>query len=314
MKLDEIRALVSIAQLGGVTRAAGTLNRSQPAVSRRIRQLEAALGSRLIEKVSGGIILTEAGRAFLPHAEAALAAVGDGIAAVHETRGATRGSVAIALVGTLAGTSVVEHVRRFARDNPDIRLELRTANSREVSDLVRRGEATLGLRYFSDPNPELVARVVAEERLVVVGAAAHRLAGRRDVKAQDLRGERWIGFPRRGDATASFARLLDRQLLAAGLDSAEIAAVDSLTAQKRIVEIGFGLALLPESSIQEELRLGTLAVLDAKRLRATIPVAAIHRRNGYLGGAAKALLALVSSAPITLRRTSTAIRSRRKRS
>lgn len=120
MKLDEIRALVSIAQLGGVTRAAGTLNRSQPAVSRRIRQLKAALGARLIEKVSGGIILTEAGRAFLPHAEAALAAIGDGIAAVHDRRGATRGSVAIALVGTLAGTSVVELVRRFAGDNPDV--------------------------------------------------------------------------------------------------------------------------------------------------------------------------------------------------
>jgi DNA-binding transcriptional LysR family regulator len=98
------------------------------------------------------------------------------------------------------------------------------------------------------------------------------------------------------------------------LDDAEIAAVDSLTAQKRIVEIGFGLALLPESSIQEELRLGTLAIIDVKQLRATIPVAAIHRRNGYLGGAAKALLALVSGAPITLRRTRMAAQSRRKRS
>jgi hypothetical protein len=72
--------------------------------------------------------------------------------------------------------------------------------------------------------------------------------------------------------------------------------------------------LLPESSIQEELRLDTLATIDVKQLRATIPVAAIHRRNGYLGGAAKALLALVSGAPITLRRTRMAARSRRKRS
>jgi DNA-binding transcriptional LysR family regulator len=313
MKLDEIRALVSIAQLGGVTRAAGNLNRSQPAVSRRIRQLEEALGARLIEKVSGGVILTEAGRAFLPHAEAALAAIGDGIAAVHDRQGATQGNVAIALVGTLAGTSVVEHVRRFARDHPNVRLELRTANSREVSDLVRRGEVTLGLRYFADPSAALVSRVVAEETLVVVASSAHRFAGRRGVKAQDLRDDRWIGFPRRDDATAGFASLLERQLLAAGLDSAEIAAVDSLTAQKRIAEIGFGLALLPESSIQEELRLGTLAVIDVKQLRATIPVAAIHRRNGYLSGAAKALLTLVSGAPITLRRASAASRSRHKR-
>jgi hypothetical protein len=50
-----------------------------------------------------------------------------------------------------------------------------------------------------------------------------------------------------------------------------------------------------------------------KQLRATIPVAAIHRRNGYLSGAAKALLTLVSGAPITLRRASAASRSRHKR-
>ncbi len=313
MKLDEIRALVSIAQLGGVTRAAGTLNRSQPAVSRRIRQLEDALGSRLIEKVSGGVILTEAGRAFLPHAEAVLAAIEDGIAAVRDIRGEARGSVAIALVGTLAGTNVIEHVRRFARDHEDVHLALRTANSREVSDLVRRGEVTLGLRYFDDASAELVSRVVAEERLVVVAASSHRLAGRRAVKPQDLRADRWIGFLHRGDVTAAFANLLERSLIAAGLDGAEIAAVDSLTAQKRIVEIGFGLALLPESGIQEELRLGTLAVIDVPRLRATIPVAVIHRRNGYLSGAARALLALVSGVPIRLRRPGAATRARGKR-
>jgi DNA-binding transcriptional LysR family regulator len=313
MKLDEIRALVSIAQLGGVTRAAGNLNRSQPAVSRRIRQLEEALGARLIEKVSGGVILTEAGHAFLPHAEAALAAIEDGIAAVQDRSGEALGSVAIALVGTLAGTSVVEHIRRFARDHPGVRLELRTANSREVSDLVRRGEVTLGLRYFVDPSSELVSRVVAEENLVVVASPAHRFAGRHGVTPRNLRDDRWIGFPRRGDATAAFASLLERQLLAAGLDGAEIAAVDSLTAQKRIVEISFGLALLPESSIQEELRLGTLAVIDVKRLCATIPVVVILRRNGYLSGAAKALLTLVSGVPITLRRPRIAPPSHRKR-
>jgi DNA-binding transcriptional LysR family regulator len=203
--------------------------------------------------------------------------------------------------------------RVAARDHENVDLVLRTANSREVSDLVRRGEVTLGLRYFNDESPELVSRIVAQEALVVVAAPSHRLAGRRAVKAQDLREDRWIGFPRRGDATAAFASLLERQLIAAGLDSAEIAAIDSLTAQKRVVEIGFGLALLPKSSIQEELRLGTLAVIDAPRLRATIPVAVVHRRNGYLSGAAKALLALVSAAPITLRRPGAAARTRRRR-
>jgi DNA-binding transcriptional LysR family regulator len=75
MDIDEIRTFVSIAQLGGFTRAAGRLNRSQPAISRRIGLIEQDLGAALVERVRGGAKLTEAGRAFLPFAEAVLAAI-----------------------------------------------------------------------------------------------------------------------------------------------------------------------------------------------------------------------------------------------
>ena len=111
-------------------------------------------------------------------------------------------------------------------------------------------------------------------------------------------------------ALADYRRKVSRLQMAV-MGATEV--IDSLTAQKRVVEIGFGLALLPKSSIQEELRLGTLAVIDAPRLRATIPVAVVHRRNGYLSGAAKALLALVSAVPITLARPGAAAPPRRRR-
>ena len=57
---------------------------------------------------------------------------------------------------------------------------------------------------------------------------------------------------------------------------------------------GFGLALVPESSVRDELRQGTLVALDAPAMQATIPITALHRRNGYLSPAAKALLALLT--------------------
>lgn len=80
--------------------------------------------------------------------------------------------------------------------------------------------------------------------------------------------------------------MLQRQLLRTGLDDAEIVAIDSLTAQKRLIEAGFGLGLLPASSILEEVRLGTLQILSIPDLATTVPVFAIHRRSGYLGPAA----------------------------
>ena len=73
--------------------------------------------------------------------------------------------------------------------------------------------------------------------------------------------------------------------------------IDSLTAQKRMVEAGFGLALLQASSIDEELRAGTLTVLRVPALRATVPIVLVQRRRAYLSGAARAVLALVSAWP-----------------
>lgn len=295
MDVDEIRAFVIIAQSGSFGRAAATLHRSQPAISRRIELLEGEFGIPLFERLHTGIILTEAGRALLPYAQAALAAIADGAEAVRALHQDHTGAISLALVGTLASTEITEHLREFRQQHPKVQLDLRTASSAEVSELVRQGEVTFGLRYFADSSPMLASEVVRQERLVVVCAADHRLAKQPRCGTRDLLNERWITFPSRGRSRESFARILERQLTAAGLEDAEILPIDSLTAQKRLVEAGFGIALLTTSSIQEEIRLGSLKVLDIEQMQVSVPVAIIYRRRGYLSAAARVLLSSFSA-------------------
>jgi DNA-binding transcriptional LysR family regulator len=309
MNLHDLETFVSIAQLGGITRAAGQLHRSQPAITRRIKLLEDQLGVPLLERGRSGAVLTEAGRAFLPYAEAVLAALKDGMQAVQALDGNDRGSVSLALVGTLAGTTVVEQLRRFSARHSNARLELRTANSFEVSDMVRRGEVSLGLRYFPDPSPELISRQISEERIVVVCSARHKWGGKRLRDPGQLRADQWVSLPmtRHRD---SFSHLVARQLVSAKLDDVQVMTIDSLTAQKRLIEAGIGIALLPESSIQEELRLGTLRTIDISDLQTTVPIHVLYRKSGYLTGASRTLLSLISNVPV---RPSIAARRNRKR-
>ena len=212
------------------------------------------------------------------------------------------GNVSLALVGTLADTSIVATLRRFRRQAGDVRLELRTASSAEVTDLVRRGEATLGLRYFFPDGADLVTHPAGAEAMLVVAAAGHPLAGRRVRNVKALRGERWIGFPAVRNERDSSGHLLVRQLVRAGLEGADLTLIDSLTAQKRLAQAGFGLALVPESSVRDELRQGLLVALDVPALRAANPITAIHRRNAYLSPAARSLLALLTRKPLKSRR------------
>jgi DNA-binding transcriptional LysR family regulator len=311
MNLHDLETFVSIAQLGGVTRAASQLNRSQPAITRRIKILEDQLGVPLLERGRNGAMLTEAGRIFLPYAEAVLAALKDGTQALQALEGDDRGAVSLAIVGTLAGTTVVEQLRRFSAKHRNARLMLRTANSFEVSDMVRRGEVSLGLRYFADPSPELISQQISQERIVVVCSAQHKWGGKRLRDPGQLRADQWFSLPmtRHRD---SFAHLVTRQLGSAKLDDVQVMTIDSLTAQKRLIEADIGIALLPESSIQEELRLGTLRTIDISDLQTTVPIHVLYRKSGYLTGASRTLLSLISNVPV--RPSTVADRNRKRKS
>ena len=294
MELDHVEAFVAIVRRGGFTRAAATLHLSQPAISRRVHLLEHELGAPLFERMRSGVVLTDAGRAFLPHAEALLASMRDAVDAVGALRGATRGVVTLAVVGTLASTGLTERLRRFREAHPAVDLRLRTALSSEVSELVRRGDATLGLRYGVDPHADLVSVKIHDEPMVPVCPPDHRLARRGRVEPHALAGEKWIGFPPRAGASREpYASAFQQTLAAAGLDPADIIPIDSLTAQKRMVEAGFGLALLPASSVDEELRAGTLRTLRVPALRVTVAVVLIHRRRAFQSGATRALMSLL---------------------
>jgi DNA-binding transcriptional LysR family regulator len=298
MEMIEIEAFVTIATAGSFTRAAEELHISQPAVSRRIDLLERELGAPLFERVPGGARLTEAGEAFLPFARQVLAATRDGIAAVRELDAGEAGTVTLALVGTLASTRLTDRLRAFRETYPGIRLLLRTARSDEVSRLVQQGEVSLGLRYFPDPSAAVVSAHVEDEDLVVVCASHVDVADVR--QPEGLAGVPWVGFPPgAGSSGEPFTRVLERQLASVGLDDAEIVAIDSLTAQKRLIEAGFGLGLLPASSIIEEVRLGTLRILPIPALATTVPVFAIHRKAGYLGPATRRLLATLTGTGAT---------------
>lgn len=292
MTLDELETFVCIAEVGGFTEAARKLHRSQPAVSRRIRELEHGLGAELFTRIGRGVALTDAGRALLPHAEAALAAVRDGERAVRDRANGPQ-TLRLALVGTLADSHIVDALRAFTAQFAQVSVDLRTATSRVVSALVRSGEADLGVRYHPDPDPALESVPLGAERLYVVVPAGHRISADQLPDLRPLHQETWLGFPAERGGRGS-RHLLEQQLTTFGLTDPAITTIDSLTAQKRLVEAGLGVALMPVSSVREELRLGSLRLIDVPRMDARLPVVAVRRADGYRSPIVTAFLTILA--------------------
>ncbi len=293
MTLDELKAFVTVAEAGGFTRASAVLHRSQPAISRRIDLLEKSLGAALFERRGRQVALTAAGKSLLPYAENALAAVEDGCRAVQEGLDRAEGTLTFAVVGTIVDGYLVDVLRRFQADFESNRVDLRTANSREVSDLVRRGATDIGLRYFPDTDNRLEMIHLGSERLYVVVPSDHRIASRRRKDLTTFKEERWLGFPIDRNQPESYGSLLEKELAACGIADAEVTTVDSLTAQKRLVEAGFGIALMPKRNVREELRNGTLRLVSVDTVTAQLPVVLVMRRGSVRGKSVTALTDLL---------------------
>lgn len=298
MELIEIEAFVAIADHGAFTRAVDKLGISQPAISRRIDLLEMELGAALFERLRTGVRLTDAGEAFLPFALRVLADLRDGADAVTELANGDCGAVTLAVVGTLASTSLLERLRIFRTDHPGIQLRLQTANSDGVSRLVRSGEVQLGLRYFDDPSTALETTQVTEETLVIVSATDSMIVPPTALRPSDLTGVPWVTFPvGSGSSGEPFTKAMDRHLTGMGFADAERIVIDSLTAQKRMIEADFGIGMVAESAVSEERRLGTLRVLDIEGFEGSVPVYMILRAGGYQGAAMKRLIAALTDEP-----------------
>lgn len=169
-RLHAMEIFVRAVEAGSFTAAAKALGMGQPAVSKRVADLEAHLGTALILRSTREFAVTEAGQNYYEHARAALAEAEEAEAAA---RGAGRGLVGRLRVSapvTLTRLKIVPALDAFLSEHPDLTLEL-VMDDRQV-DLVREG-VDLAIRAGSLSDSALVARRIAHARRSLVAAPAY---------------------------------------------------------------------------------------------------------------------------------------------
>ena len=280
---------VAIQQAGSISGAADRLHLSQPAVSRRLQALERRLGVPLFDRVTSGLIITDSGRALLPHAQRALAAEADGVRAVADRRSNAVGSVALGVVGSLVELHVTPALRTLVREHPQVTLEITTTTSVRIRDLVRRGELAIGISYAVPDDDDLLVRTLTRERLRVVASPEHPAAGSR-LRAGDLRRHRWLVFPDPASHPETAGTVAHRALERHQVPAHLLHPIDSLTAQRALAIAAYGLALLPEGMVADDLASGRLVTVAAPALDAEAPVNLLTRRHAHLSPAALAVI------------------------
>jgi DNA-binding transcriptional LysR family regulator len=257
MLLAQIEGFIEIARQGNMRRAAFALSISQPALTARLQALEEELGTAFFRRSHSGMVLTPAGRAFLPHADRAIEAIRSGSSLVRELEHGVIGELALAVAPAVSAYVLPEILVRFVEQHPNVRLLVKTGHSEEIVDLVARGEVELGIvRQLRDPRVR--SRPLYEDELVLVARPDHPFARTGKIDVSEVSHAQLILF----DRTSSYYDVTNALFRIAGVVPRGVTEVDNIEAAKRMVERGLGVALLPGTAVADSLSADTLREIE----------------------------------------------------
>lgn len=194
MQFRQIEAFRAVVIGGSVSAAAAMLGITQPAVSRLLQDLEAALDMDLFQRVKGRLIPTADAMTLYREIERSFTGLARIRQAAEDLKQRRLGSLHVAALPALASGVLPRFAAGFLQARPKLRLTLSGLSSPEVLDRVSTGQCDIGLVGHSFHNPAVTRVPLPVVRAVAVLPRRHRLAARRQVRAEDLEGEACIGM------------------------------------------------------------------------------------------------------------------------
>ena len=190
----QLRALVELgAQDGHMTEAAAALSVPQSSMSRRIHALENDLGVRLLVRTGRTVTLTPAARALIARLQGPLHELELAVGEATGTMDADHGTVRFGFPLTMGAGQVPDLLAEFRRRHPGIRLHLTQAHGSALTAALRSGDLDLALTI---PPPDDLPHIVLGTQLIVAALPRdHLLAGRAQLRLDELREETFIANP-----------------------------------------------------------------------------------------------------------------------
>jgi LysR family transcriptional activator of glutamate synthase operon len=261
MDTEVVRWFQQVVDRMTVTEVAQIHRVSQPGVSRALARLEEEVGTPLLYRTGRHLRPTQAGSEFKHHADTALHAIDDGLAAVSELVDPETGTVAVAFQLSLGAWLVPDLVSRFRRLHPRVQFRLEQSDDARGSSLVAGGRIDLEFTARRPRNPEVRwVRLFAQPLLLAV-PADHRLAGRAQASLAEVAEDAFVMLR----PTWALRALIDELCARTGFAPEVAFEGDDLSVVRGFVSAGLGVAVVPAM----EQRVSTKSARDEALVRLT---------------------------------------------
>ena len=278
--LVETKSFSKSARLNGVT---------QSAVSQQLKAMEGHYDMLIIDRNQKKFRLTPQGAKLYSSFKEMLTVYERLTCELQEMRNIVSGTIQIATVNSIGLHELPPYMKTFMQEFPsvNVRIEYRRANL--VYEDVIHGSVDIGLVAFPKKHRELTVVNFSEDELILAMHPSHKLAKKKSVKLSQLQGMDFIAFERDQPTRKATDEILRKE----GVEVGVVMEFDNVETVKRAIEINAGCAILPASTVRNELAQNQLVSCKINGKKHLRPLAIIHKKNKLLTPALRSFIEIM---------------------
>lgn len=283
MQIENFKIFADLVETKSFSKAAKLNNITQSAVSQQARAMERHFKTLLIDRSQKQFQLTREGIRVYESAKELLHAYDKLLSELQEMKKVISGTIRISTIYSIGLHELPPYIKKFLHDYPSVNVRVEYRRSNLVYEDILHNSVDFGLVAFPAKMRQVEVLPFRNDRLVLITHPHHPLAKHTEIDIKDLQGHKFIGF----DPDIPTRKAIDHIFREGKLDIEPVMEFDNIETVKRAVEIDHGIAIVPQATVMQEGKQGTLSVIPVKGKEFTRPLAILHRKGRVLTPAMK---------------------------
>jgi DNA-binding transcriptional LysR family regulator len=289
MQIESLKVFCDLSETQSFTRAAQINEVTQSAVSQTVSAMEKQFAALLVERSKKNFRLTPEWQMVYDSAKEILGAYAGLHSKLQELKEIISGTIRLSTVYSVGLHELPPFVQRFLKDFPHVNVHVEYRRANQVYEDVLGNVVDLGIAAYPTRDSRLELVPLRKDALVLICSPEHPLAKLKSVPVKALAGQKFIGYER----DIPTQKALDKIFREHGVTPHTVMEFDNVETIKRAVEIDSGVAIVPQTTVQQEVKSRTLVALGLENGNCVRTVGLIYKKNRVLSPAMKRFIELL---------------------
>jgi DNA-binding transcriptional LysR family regulator len=289
MQVENLKVFCDLVESGSFSQSAIRNFITQSAVSQQIRSLESRFNTPLLVRQGRSVYPTEAGRVLYEGAREILDRFERVDLQLRSMGEETTGTVRIATIYSVGLYEMSMVIKTFLKTYPKVKLHVEYSRANRVYEACLKGDVDIGIVTYPKARRGILVIPLPADTMILICSPQHPFARARQIDVRKLNGQNFIAFER----DIPSRRAIDQILRGHKVEVRIVMELDNIETIKRSVEIGAGVSIVPQISVQREVQTGALAEVHFTRQTFLRPLGVIVKRNRSLTLAAQKVIELL---------------------